>query len=170
MFIPEIVEFICGLKCNMTEIDPVLQDLMDTETTLSMKIARFFNENSIDLLLDVKEIEEGILYANELCDEYQSIHLKLKRGLDEPTYAGMQGDLDEAVDKFMAWIREAKTEVRRMKLVAKDKADKEEKEREEQRAIRGKAKVMTIREEELCRQKILNEIVTEYLRPEKDIS
>ena len=135
---------------------------MDTETRLGMKIARFFNENSMELLLDVKEIEEGILYANELCDEYQSIHIKLKRGLDEPTFAGMQGNLDETVGKFMAWIREAKAEVRRMKLFAKDREEKEEKEREEQRAIRGKAKVMTIREEELCRQKILSEIENTY--------
>ena len=73
------MEFIFGFICKMTEIDPALQDLMDTDTRLGMKIARFFNENSMELLLDVKEIEEGILYENELCDEYQSIHIKMRQ-------------------------------------------------------------------------------------------
>ena len=47
------------------------QDLLDSETTLNMKIHRFFNDNSMDLLLDAKEIVIGIEEANDLYDRYQ---------------------------------------------------------------------------------------------------
>ena len=66
------------------------------------------------------------------------------------------------VNKFMVWNKEVKSEVRRMKLHARDKSEKEEKEKEEREAIRSKAKDMTYREEELCRNQILNEIENMY--------
>ena len=62
------------------------QDLIDTETTLSLKILRFINDNDMDLLLDVEEIEARIFDANELCDRYQEVHVKVRRALGEEEY------------------------------------------------------------------------------------
>ena len=140
------------------------QDIMDSEVTLNMKISRFFNDNSMDLIFDVKEIEVSINDANDLCDRYQQLHLKLKRTLGEEVYGtgNFQGKLDVEVRKFMDWNKEAKAEVRRLKLHASDKLEREEKEKEERLAIRSKAKNMAIKEEELHRQKILDEISIMY--------
>ena len=116
------------------------------------------------MLLDVKEIVTGIEEANDLCDRYQQVHVKLKRVLGEEEYGNgnFQGKLDVEVRKFMDWNKEAKAEVRRLKLHALDKQEREDEVKEEKLAIREKAKCMALKDEQFHRQNIIDEINMMY--------
>ena len=87
---------------------PKMDDLIDEESKLSMKMTRFLNDYAIDLLFDIKEIEEVATVAGNLCEKYEEIHVRLRRGFGTEEYKKLYDGFDEKLKSILDWSREAR--------------------------------------------------------------
>ena len=125
-----------------------------------MKITRFLNDYEIDLLFDIKEIEEGVTEARNLCEMYEEIHVKLKRtflGIEHGNeeYLRAYGNFEEKVKSILDWSKAARGELKKLKdaELAEAKKAKEDEVAEAKRLKDAElAEAKQLRAEELARQ------------------
>ena len=85
---------------------PKMEDLIDEEAKFHLKITRFLNDNELDLLFGISEIEDGVAAATHLSENYEEIHVRLKReflkldhGAEE--YARAYGNIEDRVKPIL---------------------------------------------------------------------
>ena len=64
------------------DISVKMVDHIDEEIIIKKKIGRFYIQFDISALNDVNDLEKGIAKLEALVDDYEAIHLKLKRDTD----------------------------------------------------------------------------------------
>ena len=93
-----------------------MENLIDQEFKIVLKIKRFISEYSLDLLGDIKDIGEGINEQRVLSEDYESVHVQLKRVLgenDAETYT----NYDEQIGNLIDWGIKAKSEIHKRKEI-----------------------------------------------------
>ncbi|MDP7406234.1 MAG: hypothetical protein QF495_05675, partial [SAR324 cluster bacterium] len=99
---------------------PKMENLIDEESKMHLKVTRFLNDNDLDLLFGIQEIEDGIAEAKILSEKYEEIHVDLKReflktdhGAEE--YARAYGNIEDRLKVILDWSKAARGELKRLK-------------------------------------------------------
>ena len=105
-------------RSSQNPIDSInmeLQRLKDDEKRICLKIDRYFEEFTYDLMYDIEDIEKGILEFRELIDNYEEVHIRLKRELEDD-YVTDYPNYDTTYQRLTGWIKQAKVEIKRRKV------------------------------------------------------
>ena len=92
----------------------IMENKIDNELKLVCKISRFVKEFAIELLYDIEDIEAGIKECRELTENYEGIHIVLKRELAEE-YEEAYQEYDTITTSLVNWLRNARMEIRKKK-------------------------------------------------------
>ena len=92
-----------------------LQKLVDDEKRICLKIDRYFEEFTYDLMFDIEDIEKGILEFRELIDNYEEDHIRLKRELEDD-YMTDYPNYDTTYQRLTGWIKQAIVEIKWRKV------------------------------------------------------
>ena len=90
-----------SLSSNMA-----LQNLIDDEKRICLKIERYFKEFTFDLMFDIEDIEKGISEFRELIENFEEIHVGLKRELEDD-YVTDYPDFDTLYQRLTGWVQSA---------------------------------------------------------------
>ena len=93
-----------------------MENLIDQEFKIVLKIKRFISRYSLELLGDIKDIGEGINEQRVLSEDYESVHVQLKRVLGE-NYAETYTNYDEQIGNLIDWGIKAKSEIHKRKEI-----------------------------------------------------
>ena len=96
-------------------LNMALQKLIDDENRICLKIDRYFEEFTFDLMFDIEDIEKGILEFREHIENYEELHVALKRELEDD-YRTDYPNFDATYQRLTGWVKEAKVEIKRRKV------------------------------------------------------
>ena len=82
------------------------EKIIDEEKKLRLKIDRFLDEYDFELLFDIEDIEKGISEFKILIENYEGIHVELKRELNDE-YDLKFGDFAAKLKKMTDWVKKA---------------------------------------------------------------
>ena len=102
--------------------------LKEKELKLCSKLARFVEDNEIEVLCDIESLEAAVIECKKLHESYDNIHIELRSELDEE-YEESYKEFALTTVIFSDWIRNAKIKIRDIKL--EERAGKLRKEEEE---------------------------------------
>ena len=125
-----------------------MDDLIDQETKMSYKAKRLLDEYDLEHMFDVLEYEAAILEFKEAIENFEDIHVRLKRGLGEDAYLKQYPEFFERLKPLTDWVVKAKRDlmVRKRDL---EKSKEEEKDAERQKELSMKEMEGKQREVEL---------------------
>ena len=83
---------------------------IDCELKLVCKINRFLDEYQVSLFSDVDEIDESLAQMRELQQEYEDMHIELRRELGDEEYEKTYTEFQNSREVMMTWLTEAKKE------------------------------------------------------------
>ena len=98
-----------------------VQKIQDSERKISSKIRRFLDENEISEFFDLDEIESSAGSLREYLEQYEDLHIELKRKLEDNAYNETYEDYDENITKISKWLKDSKAEIRRRKSLVLDR-------------------------------------------------
>ena len=106
-----------------------MENLIDQETKLSYKFRRLLDEYDLEIMFDVLEYEAAIPEFKEAIENFEDVHLQLKRGLGED-YLGQYPDYFERLKPMTQWVVNAKRNLRALKRdIERGKKESEEEDR-----------------------------------------
>ena len=114
-----------------------MEKLIDEELKLCPKLKHFMNDNGIELLFELSDFEEAIQELRGLSQNYEEIHVNLKRLLGD-TYKDTYDNYDNQMKIIMDWNRNARIEIRKKKQEEKEEKSRKEKEEKEEKARKEK--------------------------------
>ena len=85
------------------------------------KINRFLDENQLSLFYDVEEINEGLEKMRELLQEFEDVHVELRRELGDAEYEKTYTEFKKSRDHMMTWLKNAKSERSKFKKGSSEK-------------------------------------------------
>ena len=88
---------------------------IDCELKLVCKINRFLDEYQVSLFSDVDEIDESLAQMRELQQEYEDMHIELRRELGDEEYEKTYTEFQNSREVMMTWLTEAKKEKKKFK-------------------------------------------------------
>ena len=92
----------------------VMDQNLESEEKLRVKIKRYLIENDIDLLFDVRDIEDAISEIRSLANSFEDVHVALRRELNDQ-YAVRFADYDQQINNITDWIKKAKLAIKEKK-------------------------------------------------------
>ena len=92
-----------------------MSDTIDEELKIVCKINRFLEENDLSLFSDVEEIDNSLEKIRILQQEYEEVHIKLRRELGDDEYQKTYTEYEKSQDVMMTWLKDAKFEKKRKK-------------------------------------------------------
>ena len=92
----------------------VMDQNLESEEKLRVKIKRYLIENDIDLLFDVSDIEDAISEIRSLANSFEDVHVALRRELNDQ-YAVRFADYDQQINNITDWIKKAKLAIKEKK-------------------------------------------------------
>ena len=104
---------------NLTDMS--VQKIQDSEHKISSKIKRFLDENDISEFFDLDEIESSAGSLRELLENFEGLHIELKRELEDKVYSETYKDYDETISKISKWLKDSKAEIRKRKSQVLDR-------------------------------------------------
>ena len=131
---------------------------------MCLKIDRFIDEYEFKLLFDIEDIEAGIAEFKKLIEIYKEIHPELRRELEEE-YEDKYEKYASKYKMITDWIKKAKVEIKRRKVVKCTPEEQLRKENEE-KEVRLRQEERKEKEEQVCREE--EELLRQEERKEKE--
>ena len=94
---------------------------VDVELKIVCKINRFLDENQISMFSDVDEVNECLDKMRELQQEYEDVHIELRRELGDDEYEKTYTEFQKSRDVMMTWLKNAKIERMKFKKQSSEK-------------------------------------------------
>ena len=94
---------------------------VDCELKIVCKINRFLDENQISMFSDVDEVNECLDKMRELQQEYEDVHIELRRELGDDEYEKTYTEFQKSRDVMMTWLKNAKIERMKFKKLSSEK-------------------------------------------------
>ena len=94
---------------------------VEHELKIVCKINRFLDENQIAELSDVDEVNECLDKMRELQQEYEDVHIELRRELGDDEYEKTYKEFSNSRDLMMTWLKNAKVERAKFKKQSSNK-------------------------------------------------
>ena len=103
------------------------RDIVDMSVTVELelkvvcKINRFLDENGSLEFSDVDEVNECLDKMRELQQEYEDVHVELRRELGDDEYEKTYTEFQKSRDVMMTWLKNAKIERMKFKKQSSEK-------------------------------------------------
>ena len=91
-----------------------MEEIVDEEIKIVLKINRFLKENELSELLDVEELDDSVQDLKNLQQDYEEVHVKLQRQFGDE-YSQKYNKFDENALIMMNWLKVAKRQLRTLK-------------------------------------------------------
>ena len=94
---------------------------IEVELKIVCKINRFLEENELSLFSDIEEIDGSLEKMRSLLEEYEDVHIELKRELGDDEYEKTYTEHQKTRGVMMTWLKDAKLEIRNLKLKSSER-------------------------------------------------
>ncbi len=92
-----------------------MTEQIDEELKIVLRINRFFTENELEEITDVEERDASVRDLKILQQDYEEIHVNLRRQLGDVQYTQIYDKYDDSVKLMMDWLKTAKRKIRNLK-------------------------------------------------------